>query len=224
MARQTATETDPSLHASAAEAPAYLEPYVKAARRHGAGFGSLLWASPATQAARFDAFTRLGDFAGRSVLDVGCGRADFLDFLLSRGTRPDHYVGIEAVEALAAAAERKGHERCTILRGDFVRDPLKLFIAADAIVFSGSLNTLPPETFYRTIRLAYEAAASDLVFNFLDSPRIAAATYLAWYPPAQILAFARTLCNDVRELADYLEGDRTVVLRKPGHELPQTGQ
>ena len=66
----------------------YLQPYLKAAERHGAGFGSLLWASPETQAARFGAIERLGRLHGKSVLDVGCGRADLLVYLLSRGVRP----------------------------------------------------------------------------------------------------------------------------------------
>ena len=56
----------------------YLQPYLKAAERHGAGFGSLLWASPETQASRFDAVERLGRLHGKSILDVGCGRADLL--------------------------------------------------------------------------------------------------------------------------------------------------
>jgi hypothetical protein len=40
----------------------YLIPYQRAAALHGAEFESLLWASPQTQAARFDAFGRLWRF------------------------------------------------------------------------------------------------------------------------------------------------------------------
>ena len=57
------------------DSPDYLEPYRDAARRYAGGFLSLLWASPDTQAARFDAICRLERFAGRSILDVGCGRS-----------------------------------------------------------------------------------------------------------------------------------------------------
>ena len=99
----------------------YLVPYLRAAAAHGAGFGSLLWASPDTQAARFEAFTRLWDFNGQSLLDAGCGRADFLESLEARGIRPADYIGIEAVPELADAAERKaGRSRAqsTILRAD----------------------------------------------------------------------------------------------------------
>src|SRR5271170_6786519 len=85
----------------------YLIPYLRAAAVHGAGFGSLLWANPGTQAARFDAFARLWAFKGQSLLDVGCGRADCLEFLIDRGMPPADYVGIEAVAELADAAEQR---------------------------------------------------------------------------------------------------------------------
>src|SRR2546423_14466740 len=74
----------------------YLTPYREAASRHGDRFGSLLWASPRTQAARFDAICRLAHLAGKRVLDAGCGRADLMDFMISRGIEPAEYVGIEA--------------------------------------------------------------------------------------------------------------------------------
>jgi len=198
--------------------PDYLIPYLRAAAVHGAGFESLLWASPGTQAARFDAFARLWGFRGKSVLDVGCGRADFLEFLIERGTPPADYVGIEAVGELADAAERRlsrAGVRSTLLRADFVREPLRMFVGADVIVFSGSLNTLPEESFYQTLRLAWDATASGLVFNFLDSPTLAAARYLHWRRPGDVLAFARGLAEDrVRTLHDYLEGDYTIEMRK----------
>src|SRR5437868_1227064 len=65
----------------ARSAPDYLEPYLDAARTHGGGFGSLLWASPQTQAARFQAIHRIIDLSGARVLDAGCGRADLPEFL-----------------------------------------------------------------------------------------------------------------------------------------------
>jgi SAM-dependent methyltransferase len=200
----------------------YLLPYRRAADKHGADFPSLLWASPQTQAARFDAIERLGRLHGRSVLDVGCGRADLLDFLLDRGIRPADYVGIEAVDALAAAAEAKGRrmKQVRILRADFVREPLRLFVAADVVVFSGSLNTVEDDAFYTTIRRAFEACAESLVFNFLCNSYLAGADYLRWRRPADVIAFASSLSPDVRTLDDYLHGDFTVAIHKTEADEP----
>jgi hypothetical protein len=149
---------------------------------------------------------------------VGCGRADFLEFLVGRGMPPADYVGIEAVAELADAAEQKlagSGVRSTLLRADFVREPARMFVGADVIVFSGALNTLPDENFYQTLRLAWDATASSVLFNFLDSPALAAARYLHWRRPAEVLAFARGLAEDrVRSLHDYLEGDYTIEMKK----------
>jgi SAM-dependent methyltransferase len=201
----------------------YLLPYLRAADKHGADFPSLLWASPQTQAARFDAIERMGDLNGKSVLDVGCGRADLLAFLLDRGVTPADYVGIEAVEDLAAAAEvtcrRLPHS--TILRADFVREPLRLFAGADVVVFSGSLNTVEDADFYTTIRRAFDATAERLVFNFLCNSYLAGADYLRWRRHEDVTAFASTLTGDVRPCDDYLHGDYTLALCKNDqHDRP----
>ena len=198
------------------QVPDYLEPYQAAARRHGAGFGSLLWASPATQAARFAALVRAADPAGRSVLDVGCGRADFLDYCVAAGRAPAEYYGLEAVPALADAAARKPHANMTILRGDFIAEPVRMFVGAEVVAISGALNTLDTRNFYATVRTAFAATAHALAFNFLSSPLLAAAPYLVWHPAAEVLKFARSLDRDadVRVLDNYLDGDTTIAIAK----------
>src|SRR3954469_9180899 len=92
------------LSVSMSSAPPYLQPYLSAAQLYGAGFNALLWASKRTQAARFDAFMRLVNFPGHSVLDAGCGRADLMNHLLEHNVVPHDYIGLEGVDALAAAA------------------------------------------------------------------------------------------------------------------------
>jgi SAM-dependent methyltransferase len=197
----------------------YLLPYLRAAGKHGASFPALLWASPQTQAARFGAIERLGDLHGKSVLDVGCGRADLLAFLLDSGVRPADYLGIEAVEDLAAAAEATCRRLpdAGVVRADFVREPLRLFVGADVVVFSGSLNTLEDGDFYGTIRRAFDAAAERLVFNFLGNSYLAGAEYLRWHRPDDVIAFVSQLSPDVSTLDDYLHGDFTVAVRKSDH-------
>jgi len=194
----------------------YLEPYLQAARKFGSGFQSLLWASPRTQRARFEAITQMYDPTGKRLLDAGCGRADYLAYLIETGIFPASYVGIEGVEDLAAAAEAKGLPDATIVRADFVREPVRLFVSADVVAFSGSLNTLRDEEFYSTIRLAYDAAGEALAFNFLCSDFLAGREYLFWRRREDVLKFAGDFCADVRIKDDYLRGDCTACLLKPG--------
>jgi trans-aconitate methyltransferase len=192
----------------------YLTPYLTAARTHGGGFGSLLWASPTTQASRFDAIARIHSPVRQSVLDVGCGRADFLDFCRAWRLTPNDYIGIEAVPQLADAARAKQLPNCRIIRADFVERPLAMFVAADMIVFSGSLNTLDDAAFYATLQRAFDATADVIVFNFLSSSHLAAAAYLHWRRVVDVLEFARSLSDDITLLDDYLEGDATIAIRK----------
>lgn len=194
--------------------PSYLQPYRAAAKAHGSGFGALLWASPQTQAVRFEAIRRMADMNGQSVLDVGCGRADLLEYLLAEGVRPADYIGIEAVEDLAAAAEAKRLPGATILRADFVAEPARLFVGADVVVLSGSLNTADDSVFYPTLARAFDAAAETLAFNFLCSPMLAGREYLHWRRPEDVTRFARALSGDVATLDNYLPGDMTVRIRK----------
>jgi SAM-dependent methyltransferase len=193
----------------------YLRPYLDAARSHGDGFRSLLWASPRTQVVRFEALTRIVDFRGRLVCDAGCGRADLLDHLDRAGIPVADYTGIEAVPELAAAAERKVRPGVRIRRGDFIREPVRLFVGAEVLAFSGSLNTADDAAFYDTVRRAFDATAWALVFNFLSTPELAGASHLHWRPRRDVERFARTLSPvEVRVLDDYLDGDCTMAILK----------
>jgi len=196
------------------EQPAYLQPYASATQRHAGGFHSLLWASPTTQASRFDAICRLEFLGNRTILDVGCGRADLVDYLASRNIAPADYTGIEAVPELLEAARRKESRRVRVIADDFVAKPASMFLGADLVIVSGALNTLDTPTFYTTIRRAFDAAAEALVFNFLDSPLLAAASYLTWHQRDDVVRFARTLSRDARILSDYLDGDSTICAAK----------
>jgi SAM-dependent methyltransferase len=202
--------------------PDYLKPYELAADRHGGGFEALLWASPQTQRLRFEAIVRAAKLAGKSVLDAGCGRADLLAFAAERRIAITEYIGLEAVEVLADAAEEAAsaiggrmRTEVRILRGDFVREPIRLFVGADVVVFSGSLNTLEPGTFYATLGHAWEAAGQTLVFNFLSSSRLAGREYLHWHEPIDVLRFVQKLSSEVVTIGDYLQGDTTIALSKP---------
>jgi hypothetical protein len=195
-------------------APRYLEPYLSAARKYGAGFGTLLWASPKTQAVRFKALLRAVDVTGRTVLDVGCGRADLLDYMMHTNRFPRQYIGLEAVNELATAAEQKHLPNCRIIRGDFVSRPALLQADADVLLISGSLNTMDAECFYFCLQDVIAAARSAVVFNFLSSPLLAEAPHLTWHRAEEVLEFCRGHAARVELRTDYMPGDATIAVWK----------
>ena len=198
----------------------YLVPYREAIRRHGVTRRSLLWIGAETQEKRFDAMARLFDFRGRTVLDAGCGTADLLAWLVRVGKTPADYTGLEAIAEFAEAAEKRNLPSCRILRGDFLADPSRLFVGAEAVVFCGSLNTLDDRAFYASLERGLDACADVLLFNFLSSPDRAAATYLYWRSPAEVMRWARQLDPHARMLDDYLEGDCTVLVKRGADPRP----
>lgn len=196
--------------------PFYLYPYHEARQQGAKGLDALLWTSQAGQQARFDAIARLCPLAGKRIVDAGCGRADLLGRLLELGIVPAHYTGLEMIPATVRAARRKRYERCQIVRADFVREPERLRVGADVVVFSGSLNTLTRPRFYRTLRAAWEAAGQTLVFNFLSSQFWCGEEWLTWHRRQTVLAFCRSLGGEPRFDDSYLEGDCTVAVPRPG--------
>jgi hypothetical protein len=199
---------------SVGDAPPYLQPYLSAAQRFGSGFGSLLWASPRTQAVRFKALLSFATVTGKCVLDVGCGRADLLEYMLGRARYPRMYFGLEAVDALADAAEKKRLPNCKIIRGDFVSDPGLMRVDADVLLISGALNTMEPDCFFASLEAAIHAAGEAVVFNFLSSPYLAGASHLDWHTLDDVLAFCRKYSARVESRSDYLPGDATVCVWK----------
>jgi hypothetical protein len=154
------------------------------------------------------------DLHGRVILDAGCGRTDLFGYLLKRGVTPAEYIGLEAVDELADVAAQCCHPNARIVRGDFVHEPLRLCMGAQAIIFSGSLNTLADPEFYQTLRNAFIATGQDLVFNFLSSSALAGKHYLFWRSTQDVERFGRTLTSRVETHEDYIDGDCTIVLRK----------
>ena len=203
--------------------PRYLYPYHDARQQGMRGFHALLWCSQEGQRIRFEAIARSCPLAGAKILDVGCGRADLLGYLLERGILPAHYTGLEGIPASLRAARRKKYERCKIRAADFVREPEKLEVGADVVIFSGSLNTLSRPQFYSTLSAAWEATGQWLVFNFLSSRFWAGDPWLSWHPRASVLAFCRDLGGEPRFDESYLEGDCTIAVQKPGAALTAPG-
>ncbi len=197
----------------------YLRPYVEAMQRHGLSTQALLWINEGTQRLRFDALVRAIDLTGRRVLDAGCGRADLLDYLLGRNMTPAHYIGLEALDEFLIDARRRfaeQHEIAQFIAGDFVTRPAGLFVGADVIVFSGSLNTLSVDDFHGVLRRAFEAASVAVAFNFLSSGELAGAPYLAWHRRAAVEAFGRSIgAARIHSIADYMNGDCTCVFERP---------
>ena len=163
--------------------------------------------TPSSAPARWTDCTSSTSDAGPPISSATCTAAT---------STPSHYTGLEAQPWLARAARRRRYPNCSIVEADFVKEPGPLFVGADVVVFSGSLNLLTSRQFYRSVRDGWEAAGQWLAFNFLCTSDLTGARYLVWHRRAAVLALARRL-GAVTAMDDtYEDGDCLVVMRKPG--------
>jgi hypothetical protein len=196
------------------DVPPYLAPYQRAVKRYGAEFEALCWTSLIEQTARFKAMIEVYDFASKRMIDAGCGRADFYDYLTACGIIPGDYLGIEAILPLADGAKRKTGANYSILTEDFLVSGFPPDFHPDVIVFSGSLNTFKVESLQRALRSAIEAARDSVVFNCLCTPDKAGAPWLAWHSEKEIRSLIEPCSCEISFHHGYLDGDVTVVAKR----------
>ncbi len=209
----------------------YLDPYLRAAEKFGAGFDALLWQSPKAQKIRFRVISKLIDTTGRTVADIGCGNADLLRDLHERNHAPARYIGIDAVpRTLDHAREQTraaGIDAAVFLDHDFVRETdlaeqLVRDAGVDTIVFCGSLNTLLEHDAQSILDRFWKAVArrenGALVFNFLsdrhDRARTPANPPAVRFDPVNMVHWALDRTPLVTFRHDYLGGhDATICMK-----------
>ncbi|MFI4897030.1 MAG: hypothetical protein ACIARR_04310 [Phycisphaerales bacterium JB059] len=215
--------------------PAYLRPYQEAVEAFGPRFEALLWNRPETQRVRFEALVSMLELEGRTLADLGCGRADLAAFLRDRGIAYGRYLGVEGVHELCEAcrvwARVEGLRDCVFHERDFVADErvfghLVRDGGASVLVFSGSLNTLDPAHARRVLDRAWDAVRAvpggTLAFNFLsdrhgDPTRTDEDTGPARrFDTLALLDWAMRSTPRVRFRQDYLQGhDAAIVMIAP---------
>lgn len=182
---------------------------------HGRGSVQALgWRAAQSQRSRFEVIAAAADFAGASVLDIGCGSGDLVDFLAERfaGFR---YLGIEQVsEFVALARERHAARPHTeFVCADFTTAALP---DADIVVACGAFGyrSADPHHLCDAIVRLYAVARRALIFNVLDAAVFPEHPLLVGRDVAAVEAFCRTLSPAVTLVRGYAEDDATIVMRR----------
>ena len=172
------------------------------------------FSSAASQRVRFEALIGVGDLAGASVLDVGCGAGDLLAFLRERAGDDVAYHGVDIHPGLIALARERHPE------GSFaVRDVLEgeARPEVDVVISSGVFGLAPngDPAFVRAMLGRMLALARRAVaVNFLSARTPNAKDPRSWYAePTEILDLALSLTPNVVLRHDYKPNDFTVYLR-----------
>jgi SAM-dependent methyltransferase len=163
--------------------------YDRHLRDHGDRPQAVRW-TPEGQRRRYEAFLEVaGDLDGKSLLDFGCGKGDFLGFLRERGVACA-YCGVDVNPGLIALAEAKfpGTE---FLALDIEEQPFERRF--DVVVACGVFNlriggigaSIPG-----LLRRLYGLAETALHANFLSARTGRQDVELHYADPVELLGFA----------------------------------
>jgi len=172
------------------------------------------WASAESQQARFAVLAHEIDLAGTSLLDVGCGLGDLLDFIKDRHLGVD-YTGVDILDEMVRTAERMHPDGRFIQADIFGEDPHPLGERRFDVAFcSGALNlnlgnnrTFLPLAASRLLHFARKAA----VFNLLHVREAGRDKTYFYHDPDDVIDLLTPLPCSIRIVDTYLPNDFTVI-------------
>lgn len=79
---------------------------------------TMRWNSKESQLLRFNSLLRIGDLSDATILDIGCGTGDFLEFLDFQGTKYRSFTGIDLMNDFINVAQKRFPNHL-FLQGDY---------------------------------------------------------------------------------------------------------
>jgi cyclopropane fatty-acyl-phospholipid synthase-like methyltransferase len=166
-----------------------------------------------SQLIKFAVLSDALDLAGKSVLDVGCGFADYYRYLISRFTNVS-YVGIDITEAMIVEALKIDPQLDLRVRNvlDWEGDETFDVVTANGIFYL--IRNNPFLKMQEIISAMFAKSNKATVFNSLSAwtPDKEAGEFYA--DPLETLAFCRTLTPWVTLRHDYHARDFTIYMYK----------
>lgn len=190
--------------------------YQKSLGKHGTSSKALQWRNEKSAHLRYEQLVADVYFENRSILDVGCGFGDIIDFIAKK-TKKFEYTGVDIVPEFIDVAKKKYPKYKFVLR-DYFSKPLKRKF--DIVISSGALNSnmKDAESFRKkAIGVMFEHAEEALAFNMAgghpqpENKR----TNKVWYADSlEVLRYCMTLTTKVIFRNHYHKRDFTIILLK----------
>ena len=189
--------------------------YEAKVRKYGYDHRGLGFRNRSSQEKRFEALLGLGDFAGRRVLDVGCGFGDLLEFFMQRGIRPV-YTGLDVCKPMIQRCQERfqGDVAHFICADVLEHEPGQHF---DYVVASGlfGLDTEGARDRIRpTLERLFGWSRIGTAVNFLSANYPRPVDGRIYVEPGKALEAALALTPAVRLDHSYLPNDFTLHLYK----------
>jgi SAM-dependent methyltransferase len=166
-----------------------------------------------SQRAKFQVLSQVRPMDGLTLLDVGCGFADYASFLEDR-VEELTYVGVDLSPRMVSAA-RVLHPDLDIRQVDILDQPLEReydVVNANGIFYL--LGAGAEERMRRLVSRMFALARRSVAFNSLSAWASAHEPGEFYADPLETLRFCRTLTPWVTLRHDYLAHDFTIYLHR----------
>ena len=191
--------------------------YLSRIDRHGLTVDALKSGGIGKQWVRHTIHAEAFELSGRHVLDVGCGIAMFLRFLMARGVILASYTGIDIVGRFLEA-NRVEFPRSRFLSVDILNDPLD-GLATDVVFMSQVFNNKYADAdneavARRAVSRLFDIAREGLVIDFMSTHVDWRDPDLHYFDPKVMFEFGKSITRFVDVRHDYLPFEYTLILRK----------
>jgi len=180
---------------------------------YGMSAKSLDWGSRQSQETRFAVLAGVADLSGASILDVGCGLADFHAWLLEQGV-PHDYTGIDVTPEMVVVASARFPD-ITVHHGEILACTLFPERSFDYVFASGIfyLRQEAPEAYMQaTVNRLFSLCRKGLSFNSLSAWSSARDPGEFYASPLTTAAWCAELTSRLVLRHDYHAGDFTIYL------------
>lgn len=188
--------------------------YQKTLKEHKGGIKSLKWLNYDSAACRYIEITHDLDFAGKSILDVGCGFGDIIPYIRVK-TGDFKYTGTDLMPEFVQEGQKRYPEHTFVEQNYFEVLPEKHY---DIIICSGALNSNNKDAIeYRknNIKAMFDRTDYALAFNMAgNSKHIPDTNWIHYTDSKKILDYCFTLTNKIIFRQAYHEKDFTIILIK----------
>lgn len=182
---------------------------------YGNNLKTVGWGTSEDQILRFEMLFRGLNPKGKTILDVGCGLSDLIDYLDKVTGGDFNYIGVDIAEKLISSAkERYSRPNVKFYVGDVFLDILN---PVDISVLSGALSfkTTGIEVYaYETMKRMFELSKEAACINFLSKYVDFEAEKNQHYSPEIMFAKAKEFTKRVVIYHDYPLYEFTIQLLK----------
>jgi SAM-dependent methyltransferase len=186
--------------------------YTDLVAKHGISHRALDWGSIASQKLRFEVLAGMGNLAGASILDVGCGTGDFWGWLNEAGLLCK-YAGVDVTPAMIELARLRFPD-LQFDTGSISQYPGEAFDYVFASGIFAKRTREPFEFMCEHIVAMFERCRKGLAFNSLSTWGGHAEDGEFNADPEKAMEFCRTITPRLVLRHDYLPHDFTIYMYK----------